>query len=356
VTALPPLYLGWVNEVLAGPLPDEKEATCHDCAMCAPESTPMHGEFFDRSTKCCTYIPELFNFLVGRVLNDTPADEAARKGRASVEARIAAGVAVTPLGLGRPRPYLMMYRASTDAFGHARAMKCPHYFEGNCGVWRHRMSMCATWYCKHVRGAVGQHFWKSVERLLALCERALSVHCVATLDLGREALENLFRVHQGSAADDPLRADEIDGRADPARHDRLWGRWAGREVDFYRACAEIVDGLSWAEVRALAGPQAAVAERLLRDAYDDINDYSVPERVQIGPFNVVASTPESMRVSTYSPYDPLELPRALADVLHRFDARPVDDALETIAEGDGLELDHALVRKLLDFKILEPAD
>jgi hypothetical protein len=357
-SALPPLYHGWMRELLGGPLPDEQEATCNDCAMCAPESVPHRGEFFDRDTKCCTYIPEIFNFLVGRVLADESADEAARKGRASLVARIARGVAVTPLGLGRPRPYLLMYRGSTDAFGHARTMKCPHFLTeegGLCGVWRHRMSMCATWYCKHVRGAIGQHFWKSVERLLAHAERALAVHCIHQLDPGRDALEELFKVHQGTSAEEPLHADEIDGRRDSIRHDRAWGAWAGREEEFYRRCGDIVSGLAWRDVRALAGPELAIAERLLTDAYRAHCDETVPERVQVGPFQVVASNADSMRVATYSSYDPLELPRALADVLHRFDGRPVADVLETLAAGDGLELEPATVRKLLDFKILDPA-
>jgi len=354
-SALPPLYAGWLEQILdGGVVPEEREATCHDCAMCAPESTPG-TDSFDRSTKCCTYVPEIFNFLVGSVLADEPADDAARVGRASVEARIRRGVEVTPLGLGRPRPYLMMYRGSLDAFGHARTMKCPHYVDeagGLCGVWRHRMSMCATWYCKHERGAVGQHFWKSVERVLSRAERALSMHCVAQLDLGRDALEQLIRVHDGSAGDSPLRADEIDGRDDPLRHERLWGNWAGREEAFFLACADLVRGLSWRDLRALAGPDLAVAERLLLDAHRDLTSQELPEVVQLGPFQVLSSDAETMRVATYSSFDPLELPRALADVLHRFDGRPVDDVIETVSSGDGVELDRELVRKLLDFKIL----
>jgi hypothetical protein len=354
-SSLPPLYAEWIDAALdGGAVPEEGNATCDDCAMCASEATPPDAEYFDRDTKCCTYVPELFNFLVGRVLADEPADDAARIGRASVEERIRRGVEVTPLGLGRPRPYLMMYRGSLDAFGHARTMKCPHFVDegGRCGVWRHRMSMCATWYCKHERGAVGMHFWRSVERLLSRVERALSTHCVNALDPGRDALEQLFRVHEGSQADPPLRADEIDGRANARDRERVWGRWAGREEEFFRACAELVRPMKWPDVRALGGPEVAVAERLLRDAHRDLASDAVPEVVQLGPFQVLASDAESMRVATYSSFDPLVLPRALADLLHRFDGRRVDDVLETIASGDGVELDKALVRKLLDFKIL----
>jgi hypothetical protein len=352
-SSLPPLYAGWIDEALTGgAVPEERDATCSNCAMCAPESTPSGEEYFDRSTKCCTYVPEIFNFLVGRVLSEKPADEPARIGRESVLERIQRGVEVTPLGLGRPRPYLMMYTGSSDAFGHARSMKCPHYVDGNCGVWRNRMSMCATWYCKHERGAIGQHFWKSVERLLSRAERALSIYCIAQLDLGRAALEELLRVHDGSSGDAPLRADEIDGRDDPSRHARLWGNWAGREEEFYRAAAKVVAPLKWTDVRAIGGPEVTLAEQLLRDAHRDLLSQAVPEVLTLGPFQVLSSDADSMRITTYSPYDPLVLPRALADVLHRFDGRRVDDVLETLNTGNDFEIDKALVRRLMDFKIL----
>src|SRR4051795_2370550 len=99
---LPPLFARWLDELGAGPLPDEREATCSDCAMCS-DDPQADGEFFDRATKCCTYIPELFNFLVGRVLADDSEDPVARRGRASVVERIRCSDGVSPLGLARPR-------------------------------------------------------------------------------------------------------------------------------------------------------------------------------------------------------------------------------------------------------------
>ena len=55
---------------------------------------------FAAETKCCTYVPEVPNFLVGRILDDP--DPAFAPGRATVNQRIDARVSVTPLGLGRP--------------------------------------------------------------------------------------------------------------------------------------------------------------------------------------------------------------------------------------------------------------
>src|SRR4051812_29785332 len=127
-TMLPPLYARWLEELGCGPLPEEREATCSDCAMCSDDPHAV-GEFFDPHTKCCTYVPELFNFLVGRVLADESADPVARRGRKSVVKRIRDADGVTPLGLGRPRAHLSLYRQSSDAFGHAQSMRCPHYVD-----------------------------------------------------------------------------------------------------------------------------------------------------------------------------------------------------------------------------------
>lgn len=119
--------------------------------------------FFDPQVKCCTYLPELPNFLVGRILADE--DPALAVGRATVEKRLQAGVAVTPLGLDRTPFYDLLYQHADTAFGRSHTLRCPHYIEegGLCGIWQHRNSVCATWFCKHVRGAMGFRFWKEEE-------------------------------------------------------------------------------------------------------------------------------------------------------------------------------------------------
>ena len=57
---------------------------------------------FNPNVKCCSYLPELWNFLVGGLLDDEHADPA---GRASIEARIDSGAGVTPLCLGQTPTY-----------------------------------------------------------------------------------------------------------------------------------------------------------------------------------------------------------------------------------------------------------
>jgi hypothetical protein len=362
--ALPPLYAAWLDDVLGGAIPAETEATCDDCAMCPRPGEALSpraaAQFFNPLTKCCTYLPEVHNFLAGAVLSDD--DPAAAKGRDTLVARLRAGVAVTPLGLGVRRPHRLVYEASDDAFGRAVTLRCPHYLAdegGLCGVWRHRSSTCATWFCKHVRGAVGRRFWGAVQRLLAAAEVNLARACVLELDPGPEALERLFPPtlygdqRQGSAR---VTAREIDGEADPELQRALWGRWHGREEDFYRACAEHVAPLAWGDVVALSGPEARIAESLVRRAWRELGSDELPAALRVGAFQTVSLDPEVTEVCTYSPYAPLALPRALVGMLHHFDGRPTDEALRAISEAEGVELDRELVLQLSDFEILVPAD
>ena len=61
---------------------------------------------------------------------------------------------------------------------------------------------------------------------------------------------------------------------------------------------------------------------------------------------------ETVRLVTYSDYDPIELPRVLVDELHHFDGRATTETLDELERESGLRLDPALVRKLVDFRVL----
>src|SRR4029077_11253834 len=96
---LSPLYAKWMDELVGGAIPRESRATCSACAMCAEgqKDNASRSSFFDLGVKCCTYLPTLPNFLVGRILLDTDPD--AQVGRGTVEKRMKDAVGVSPLGL-----------------------------------------------------------------------------------------------------------------------------------------------------------------------------------------------------------------------------------------------------------------
>lgn len=355
---LPDLYQSWIDAALSGPIPAETVATCDDCAMCGERAAAAGDANFDPRVKCCGYVPELPNFLVGRVLLD--GDPAAQAGVVSVRDRIEERFAVTPLGLGRSKTQALLYDHLTkrDGFGRNTMVRCPHYASsggGSCSIWRHRNSVCATFFCKHVRGATGKRFWEALRRLLGLVEQRLAHWCLLRLDLDTESIARILQADE----------DGTDGTLDEAHagdpaldrsYRRLWGTWHGREAELYRTCARLVESLSWEEVVDICGAEAALAARVARRAYERLTDASIPDRLRVGRHRVVRSTADASRVCTYSSSDPLDVPHALLRVLPAFDGRPTDRAVGEIADEHGVSLSPELLRKLVDFEMLEPEE
>lgn len=359
---LPSRYAAWMDELLAEELPHETRATCGDCAMCgASSSLPSagpdsrsDGRFFEPEVKCCSFLPTLWNFLVGDLLADESPE--AEAGRATVERRLAAGVAVTPLGLDRPPVYGALYRHISSAFGQTQSMRCPHYLSesGRCGVWRHRESTCATWYCKHERGALGKAFWDRLRHLLKTAEESLARWCVLELDLGAAAVAALFPVSHSDESGAAMTGRDFDNLPDPIRHRRLWGRWAGREREFYQAAAVLARPLNWQQVSALGGSQLALQALLVREAFQALTSKDLPDRLKVQSVQFAPLDSERCLVMTYSPLDPLRMPIRLAQALHHFDGRPTREAVEAIERDHGFQVTASLVRKLVDYRILVP--
>ncbi|MBI4581534.1 MAG: hypothetical protein HY718_17680 [Planctomycetes bacterium] len=354
---LPPLYGRWMDTLLGKAIPPETVATCSDCAMCAEDEQERmpSGYYFDPGIKCCSFIPDLPNFLVGRVLADDDAGRAA--GRATVEQRIADGVAVTPLNLGRHPTYQALYQhvTNTAGFGRDRTIRCPHYLDergGLCGIWPHRESTCTTWFCKHVRGATGKHFWATLQQLLQGLETELAFWCVLKLDLGREAVGRLFTSSVPSLDPDPKGEGRLTGVPDRQVRQANWGRWAGRERDFYMECARLVEPLSWADVEAICGPRIRAYASVTVDAFEQLTSSAVPPRLRVATFKVLLAKPRISRIESYSSCDPVTVPNALLDLLHYFDGRPTDEVVKAIEADHGVEVEESLVRKLVDFRIL----
>lgn len=355
---LPPLYAAWMAVALPGPIPEETRATCQQCAMCPPTTgasgpIPM-SDYFHPQTKCCTYLPRLPNFLVGRILADETTEMQA--GRASVEQRIRKASAATPLGLSPDSSFMLLYRASRGtAFGKSPALRCPHYLEdgGLCGIWRHRDATCTTWFCKYVRGAVGLRFWQMLRQFLATIEENLARWCISQLDLGSEALRLLFPPLPSSDGNTLLKSDEAESAMARQSQRAIWGTWAGREHDFYRASAALVEALTWEEVGTHCGPTFPILLRLTQEAYQALFAETIPHLLRVRPLKEIRLEGRSCQAVTYSGYDPISFPRTLLDALPAFDGRPLEEVRQTLASEQQITLDDALIRKLVDFEVLD---
>ena len=335
-------------------VPRETAATCNTCAMlpaAQPSATSVH---FQAATKCCTFLPELHNFLVGNALDDAEIDPA---GLASLERRIDARVAVTPLGVKRPNTYLLIYKDGGEpVFGRARELRCPHYLEeqgGKCGVWKSRESTCATWFCKHSRGATGGDIWEAIQRVLRIAEVNLAWWCVREVGLDTKALREI--VGRIAPAKQKVTAAEIDGAPDAA-YAKLWGTWAGREREFFRACGAKVRSLAWDDVVKICGPELAVAVDIMRSLIDASHSTELPARLEIVPFTVSAVRGDQAFLATYRTFDPVTVPVALLEVLDAFDGRETREVIDSLLRERDVELEPAFIRRLVDFGILRPRE
>jgi hypothetical protein len=343
--ALPPLYAPWLRAIAGGPIPEELKSTCNHCAMLPPSASAPDAMYFRPETKCCTYWPDLPNFLAGRIVSES--DPSMIGGRASVEARIARRVAVKPSRIDSGGVFSLLYETTPAVFGRAPALRCPYLSsDGECGVWKHRPGVCATWYCKHLRGKTGFHFWKLADELLRRVEEDLAFWCMTQLQVGLSELGEL-------ADQSKPHVSELDGDIDWLKYRRLWGDWAGREIEFYRACAGLVESLTWQEVEAKCGPRVEILAGLVRDAYTHLESSVIPETLRMKDLHFASFEAGNYKVATYSPFDPLLMSERLAHVLRYFDGRPTEKALQAILVEQNIRLSSELVRRLWDFGILE---
>jgi hypothetical protein len=351
---LPPLYSRWMEALLGATVPDEHEATCSECAMQArPDEPPHPRSVYFTGGKCCTWQPALHSFLVGRVLLDDSPEQA--RGRAVLEALIDRRTGVSPLGVHGRASYWLLYENNNAAFGRAPSLRCPFYLEegGHCGMWKHRDSTCSTWFCKHDRGAVGLRFWRALHDLLMDLEYAVVRHCALELDVGDEALAVLFPL---PGLQRVLPGEDLEGVVEVPAYRARWGRWHGRERDYFIAAARLVESLPVSELVALTGVQGQVTLRRARANFAHLVDRTPPaEPLQLGRLDLVSSKDGVVRLRTYREFDLIDVPQPLLQALPRFDGRPTDAVLREIEAHHGLSLTPELLRTLVDFEVLAPA-
>jgi hypothetical protein len=187
-----------------------------------------------------------------------------------------------------------------------------------------------------------------VEGLLRAVEESLARHCLAELGLTTDLLLAILAKKKPLGTKDDTPVD----RVEPPEYARLWGTWAGREQEFYASSAAVVEGLSWKDVLALSGPTVRLMAGAARDLHRAVLDRSLPKTLRMGDFQVLSAAKGSVRVSSYNRFDPIDVPKELFAILHRFDGRRTQAVIATIEKKDGVVLDDDFVRQLVDFGVL----
>ncbi|MBI5549747.1 MAG: hypothetical protein HY901_38155 [Deltaproteobacteria bacterium] len=343
---LPPLYSRWIEEALGAEVPAEGRAVCSRCVQAAPEIPG--GDRFDPQIKCCSYSPHLPNFLVGMLLTDR--DERTSWAREQATRLVRERRGATPLGLSPPRRISDSYRAEqAKHFGRDPSLRCPYLDDqAGCGLWRFRNATCATWFCRHRRAAVGARFWFALGNELRALEQILAGWCLLRLEPNIEELFHSGRDMRRLSGGE-LRGwiEPSDGTVDADFAKRLWGKWHGRESEFFAACAELVRSLSWEDVKRIDVVRLELAERRLRAAFAAHMDEALPPVLLNGLVELIPLADGGAQVkSTELGWEALQLPQTVVDALERADGRPASQ----------IGLDDAWLRKLVDYGVLVAPD
>ncbi len=345
IEALPPRYAGWLRSILSAPLPQERHATCLTCAMCKSptEGERGHTQEFHPDVKCCTYVPMLWNFLIGDVLCDASPDTAS--GRASVERRLERAIGLTPLGLDASQVFKTLYAHLPQAFGNAPSMRCPHYLVergGLCGIWKYRNAVCATYFCKHEEAAEGLLLWTRVRNLLETIEERLARYCIHhLLDNPEARAESLPVPYRRNATTSSFQSN---GRAFAVRE------WTGEAREFFIDCANLARGWTWERVTHELGTDLELYAEAVRDAFQTP---PLPKRISRGSLSVESvSNVRSRYIGTYSVTDLLPVSDQLLQLIALLpETASCEEVLSQIEELEPANAD-TILRQLLAFRVL----
>jgi Fe-S-cluster containining protein len=347
---LPPVYRGIFNELFDKPKISETRATCNRCSMCDHgDGSPVTMEFFNPSTKCCTFFPQLPNYLVGAILADETPEMA--EGKRRIQKLIAGRVGITPEHLSRPRKMSLILSAYQEAFGRAGSLMCPLYDgdnpAGNCTIWRHREAICMTYHCKYVDGQRGYDFWTALKNYLGHVQRTLAKNSAKAVD--PKVIEPVFKKNLLSVEDiEDLPPKERDYAA-------WWGPWVGREEEFYLKCHEWVRKISPAEFAHNIDQHAegkpyfdALAAR-----YGALEHKVLPQSLVRNARMKEDHVGEKVVVTTYHRFDSFSLDKDLYEVVGLLKAdQTLEQNLERLKTEEGIELTPDLIEYLFAAGVL----
>jgi Fe-S-cluster containining protein len=348
-----PILRPLLSELFDGPAVPEPRATCDDCAMCDKgEPALVQARYFEPSLKCCTFHPHLPNYLVGGVLAET--DPAYDEGKRRLRKKIAERIGVMPYWLSAPRKYNVAFaKAKTDTFGRDKTLLCP-YFEaeektgGRCTIWEYREGVCSTFFCKYADGARGYNFWMALKEYLGAAEFLLARYAAAQID----AKVSEPRIDRETLT----KEDEADLPPTDADYRHHWGKWVGREEEFYVECYKRVASLRRRDYRTIVDDLVKAKEMYddVAQKYKAVNARELPPRLVRNPKMRAIPAEDKLVVTTFNALDSFALDKDLYEVLAQFDPlETVEATLERLSR-EGIELAPELLEALYSQGVLVP--
>ncbi len=347
---IPEFYYFLLPEVFFSEIPPEPFSNCANCPMTAKAETDENDSLstlFLPETKCCTYTPRLPNYHVGAILLDNSPE--IREGKKRILEKIKLREGIFPNGVYPTVEYNRIYNENKQTdFGKKRNLLCPFFQEGkfNCTVWKYRESVCSFWFCKHLAGDSGYKMWQSVRNYMNLLQEILILNAARTN--GAEIIDP-YGESENFTDFKTLSYNNSDW------YSNIWGKWEGKEEQFFIACFHWFSELSATQVKKLRLQNCELEQNLKQSILETTE---IPEFL-IADFSRISETSEymySIEISNYikninkSVVWNFQLPRFFIDA---FDGKTTTPKiLQTMKEKYELTVENEIVISLLHHRIL----
>jgi Fe-S-cluster containining protein len=246
-------YSHWLAERLPGEV-IESLATCDNCAMVRPKGLTRDPGPFKTNLKCCTYFPFIPNFGLGAILKDAK-NESSRVGEIRLATAMKNGI-LLPLGLfPSPEHEQKIAKAGDKGFGQRADLLCPFFdsISSGCSIWKNRPGVCATYFCKSIKGSDGLAFWKDLEDYLNFFEWTVANEALWRLGFTNDDLEKCEAVMLTEPG------EEREWMIASA-----WSEWQGREHQLFDLCLDKAKSISKDELEEILGEEGGEIEESLR--------------------------------------------------------------------------------------------
>jgi Fe-S-cluster containining protein len=346
---LPFVYSNLLPDFFNNPLPEEELATCDNCVMLGDATGTndlIKKGLFSPISKCCTFYPNLPNYLVGEILLSE--DKTMVKGQNAIIELINNGSNTLPIGIRKPKKYELLFNSSSKlVYGKSSALICPYYNRENgfCSIWKSRNSICSTWFCKYTKGTDGEIFYDKLKRYLNHIEKTLSNYAANKMGYSASEILNMY----SDSKNDKLNSFEIDEIKDIEKHKIIWGKYAGQEIEFYKNCYEIVSNLNQNNLNEIIGFESNLQLDVLIEAYENMENPQIPETLILNPKATIIKTPEG----DYKVNNSFEISNILFDAIQFFDGYSKNNlVLKKIEKELNVSLDEELLIYLYQNRLL----
>ena len=324
------VYRNLLPDFFRKPFPLEDRATCDTCIMAADDTgrvgTEVHGTIheyciYHPDVKCCTYQPDLPNFLAGAILSSTEGELA--EGRRRIEEKIGRGEGVTPQGILATKDASQEYSQLIDhTSGYGSDIGCPYFdkAEKNCTIWSFRQANCSAFFCKSVEGIAGQTFWQAMNFYLSSVEKLLAGHVLQALE--------------------PLEKNEL---------------WQDNKEAFYIRTYTALQEIGRDDFEKICGTQLDSLLDQVRRSYAEATRVTVPGKLMVSPDLQYEELPDS-KCQCDTGHGKCILSSRLRAVLHFFDGKADNgEALNRMGKEENVRLAPSLLLRLYKNMILVPA-